>query len=54
MVNIRKLKQALEDHKYNVENFEVVYIPDSFDRLNREVEKVIGLLKNINEEIKED
>lgn len=54
MVNIRKLVQALEDHKYNVENHEVVYIPDSFDRLNREVEKVIEFLRDINQGVKED
>lgn len=52
MVNIRKLKQAMEDHKYNVENLEIVAIQDSYERLDKELEGVLEYLEFITEGIK--
>lgn len=52
MVDVRKLKQALEDHEFNVNNMEIDNIPDSFKRLKIEVIKALESLEFINGEIK--
>lgn len=54
MVNIRKLKQALLDHKYNVENMEVENIQDSFDRLEDEAWNAIEVFENLVGDVKEE
>lgn len=53
MVNIRRLKNALYEHKTHVKcDYDMDTIDDSFDRLEDELLNVIEVLENLIADIK--